>query len=189
MSAEIPFYTKSYYQNIFLYVRKKRTGEFTNMVLVNFVLGLTPVLVISAISFFYVGMPKFLKFYGDGSVIIVCSSIIVTYILKLTAEYNEVDFKEFRTTLQSLSVILLLICFGFFIFAQLDDQKTITTRIVIIFISFFVLVATFAIVFFVHFCNKIDYLSDVQTFIDDLKRKQMMIQKSSLTEGDGGIAI
>jgi|25_taG_2_1085351.scaffolds.fasta_scaffold00090_28 Na+/H+-translocating membrane pyrophosphatase len=146
------------------YMFCKKGKELLEVGLTNFILGLSPILYLIIFE-----VPEFtkeqnLQFFGDGSLIIFCFGVLVSFvtvnfsIIRENASLEKLrNIKTNNAIFIALCILYYFISYKIFEKAQVNFDRTVNFIVIINLASFLFLIIAFLIVVYLKFSEEYDY--------------------------------
>lgn len=165
----------SYLYNFYIYLFQKKKTDFSIFFIITFIFSLLPYIIVW-ITIIQLNDAKQKVFFGDGSIIALCSGILCSYFAILF------DFKGEKEKKDNIVIYLLLILFYIillFVFrsCQLNFDRSWCFINGIGFLSTLVLIITMFCAMYLNFKVTIKN-NDIEKFIEEKKMKK--IEKDAL---------
>jgi hypothetical protein len=159
----------SYLYNFYSYLFQKKRADFSIFFILTFIFSLLPYIIVW-FSIINVNDENQRSFFGDGSIIALCSGILCSYFAILF------DYKGEKEKKDNIIINLLLILFYIFLLlvfrgCQLNFNRSWDFIDCIGILSTFVLIITMFSAMYLNFRIKINY-NDVEQFIEEKQRKK-----------------
>lgn len=164
----------SYICNFYCYLFEKKRKEFFIFLIITFIFSLLPYIVVFS-SIITMDEVNQRSFFGDGSIISLCSGILCSY-FAILFEFKSEDEKKDNIIIY-LILILFYICLLFVFYkCQLNFNRSWEFICCIIILSAFVLIVTLFSAMYINFKSQIQY-SDLEKYI--LEKKKKKVKKDS----------
>ncbi|SCX00302.1 hypothetical protein [Flavobacterium saliperosum] len=169
----------SYLYYFYHYLFKKETKELIKVGVVNFLLGLFPILLVILFHVRKLTNEEQVQFYGDGSMIIFCFGVLVSFVsYNFSESYREMKESEFKNK-QTNKILLFALCFIYYFIsykifemAQLNFSRTWGFIYCVNGISFIFIAIAFLLVIYLNFSDKFDY-SKIQPYKESIMAEKM----------------
>lgn len=154
----------SYLYYFFHYLFNRKSKDLLVVGLVNFILGLLPILIVIFFEINGLNESKQTQFYGDGSMIIFCFGVLVSFVSfnfsSLIGEISKIEFNNKHNNkllLFALCFIYYFISYKIFEKAQLNFTRTWEFIYWINGFSFIFILIAFLLVIFMKYSEEHDY--------------------------------
>lgn len=170
-----------------------RGKELLEVGLTNFLLGLSPILYLIIFE-----VPEFttdqnLQFFGDGSLIIFCFGVLVSFVTINFSEIKETTSLEKWKNIKTNNAILLALCIIYYFFsykifekAQINFDRTLNFIIIINLASFLFLIIAFLIVVYLKFSIEYDY-SVINEYRENIQANRKAKEAAKRTNDENDI--
>ena len=173
-----------YYWYKFLYL-KQRTNLCIFLIII-FVLPVLPYLIVS-FKLFYFGEEQMRLFYGDGSIILLCSGILCSFISILFEHRDEIEKK--RNTLMNLGMIVFYVIITvIFIDCQLNFDRKWPFIFIIFLITSIIFLITMLVALYLNFKVNVNY-NDVIKLIQESETKKIARKADTSKKSKSGIKV
>ena len=176
----------SYLCKFYRYILAKKRPEFFTFFIITFVLALLPYfLVWWEIN----SLPddKQRSFYGDGSVIILCSGILCSY-FGMLFDFKDDQEKRWNKVYNLVLVIIYILLLFVFYKCQLNFNRTWSFISTIVIISALTLILTLLAALFLNFKQHVIY-AEVIKYDNELNAKKMEKQALKQSKSKSGINV
>lgn len=154
----------SYLYYFYHYLFKMRSKELLVVGTINFLLGLLPILLVIIFEINELPDSKKVQFYGDGSMIIFCFGVLVSFVsFNFSNIINKISELEFNNK-QNNKLLLFALCFVYYFIsykifekAQLNFSRTWYFIYWINGISFVFIVFAYFLVIYMRYTDEYDY--------------------------------
>lgn len=176
-----------YLMYFYRYLFCKRGKEVLLVIVFNFIIGLLPILMLIFFELDDFTSEQKLQFYGDGSLIIFCFGVLMSFVnfnFNFLLNKNEIEIKNISVN----KALLFCFCLLYYFFsyklferAQLNFAKDWCFVISLNAVSFFFLIIAFFFVLYMKFADEIDY-AIVNPFREEIIRKKQVANASKKEE-------
>ena len=177
-------FTNMFYWYWFLI--SKRTLDFLNFILIIFIFPILPYAIV-AYKLMHETDEHARAFYGDGSIIILCSGILCSFVAMLFEHKNE-NQKKINLFLNLIMIILFIVITLIFIDCQLTFSRSWNYINNIVGITTVILILTVLAALYLNFRLQINYV-EVEKFIEDIKRKRLEDKALKSSRSRGGTRV
>ncbi len=168
------------------YLISRRTLDFLNFILVIFIFPILPYAIV-AYNLMKETEAHQKAFYGDGSLMILCSGILCSFVAMLFEHKNDTE-KKLNLFINLILIILFIVITIVFMDAQMNFSRDWAYINRIITITSFILIVTVLASLYLNFRLKINY-SDVESFIEEVKRKRIEKKAAKSNKSKGGTRV
>lgn len=187
MNSELSLkYLCNFYKIVFL----KRPWEFWLFFISTFVLSLLPYILVSFNNY---DAPEYelRRYYGDGSILTLCSGILCSY-YTILFDFKNIKLKDLDGAKNGVVNLVLLIIYALVVFqffhCQMATDKPTSFILLIIFFSSILLLFTILSTAYWHFSRQIEPI-EVHQFIEKGERKKLEKKANSTQRTDDNIRI
>lgn len=186
----------NYYYNFFEFLFLRKTKDLIIFFSMIFFLSLLPYIIV-AINLDYSDSKQLKSFYGDGSILTLCTGILLSYYTVFlypshkTENGNENNSNQESKNPFDLINISLIAIYGIvllqYYFCQTNDRDT-KMIVKVIIGSFLLLIFTFGISAFLHFRDKVSF-AEIQKYIEEKKEKELSQKANETKKTDDGVQL
>lgn len=164
----------------------KRTLDLLNFLILIFIIPILPYAIV-ACKILNESDEHKRAFYGDGSIMILCSGILCSFFAMLFEHRNEIE-KNVSKLINSVLFILFIIILFIFYEAQLNFARRWSDINLVIALTTVILIITLFASLYLNFRLKIDN-NEVQKFIEETKRKRIEAKAKKTFKSKGGTRV
>jgi hypothetical protein len=175
-----------YLYQFYRYVLAKRKMEFAIFFSITFIFSLFPFLILWW-EVHGLGDKEQRGFFGDGSILTLCSGILCSYFAILFDYKNEKE-KHLNTIVNIGLVILYFTLSYVFIKCQLNFDRNWCFITNIVMLSGFVLLLTIFCAMYLTFKEKVEF-ADVQKYSEEVKAKKIEKELLKKTKSKKGVSV
>lgn len=168
------------------FIITKRTLDFLNFLIVIFIFPILPYAIV-AYKILNESDEHKKAFYGDGSIMILCSGILCSFIAMLFENRNETE-KKLSLFINLILIIFFILITFVFVDAQLNFSRSWGDINWVIGLTTGILIITLLSALYLNFRLKVEY-TEVQNFIEEIKRKRIEEKASKLNKSKGGTRV
>lgn len=185
-----------YYYNFFEFLFFRKTKDLILFFVIIFFLSLLPYIVV-AINLDYSNNEQILSFYGDGSILTLCTGILLSYYTVFLYPSNKNENTQNNGDNQisnnpyDLINVLLFVIYALvliqFYFCQTRDRD-VNMILKVFFGSILLLIFTFGVAVYLHFRDKVSF-AEIQKYIDEKKEKKLSKKAKDTNKTDDGVQL
>jgi small-conductance mechanosensitive channel len=172
--------------NWYWFLISRRKLDFLIFILIIFIL---PILPYAIVSFKLISeTDEHLRtFYGDGSIMILCSGILCSFVSMLFEHRTETE-KKINLLINLVLIIFFVIITFIFVDCQLTYLRNWRFISCIIIITSVIYLMTILAALYLNFRLKINY-SEVQKFVEEIRRERIDIKAAKSKKSKGGTRV
>lgn len=179
-----------YLANFYKYLYAEKGKNLAVFVLITFVTSLLPYFIV-AINIDYNNNSQVKSFYGDGSILTLCTGILLSY-YTVFLDFKRKKLRDFDNADNTLITVSLLIIYAIvllqFYLCQTTNDRSFSMIIEVIFGSLILIILTIAISTYLHFKEVITY-SDVHNYFEQKERNRLTKASKNSYKTDDNIKL
>lgn len=164
----------------------KRTIDFLNFILVIFIFPILPYGIV-AYKILHETSEHKKAFYGDGSLMILCSGILCSFVAMLFEHKTESE-KKLNSLINLVLIMLFIIITFVFVDAQMTFERDWSYIFKIVGFTSVIIVITVLSALYLNFRLKINY-AEVEKFIEEIKKKRIEQKAAKSNKSKGGTRV